>query len=70
MKKTLSLLLGLILLGMPAAAQENLGQRSFKEVDVIAFCSYEEWHPDYYMLDNNWQILCALRTPHAMPWPT
>lgn len=51
---------------MPAAAQENLGQRSFKEVDVIAFCSYEEWHPDYYMLDNNWQILCALRTPHAL----
>lgn len=66
MKRTLSALLGFFLLGAPAVAQEDLEQRSFKEVDVMAFCSYEEWHPDYYMLDNNWQILCALRTPHAL----
>lgn len=66
MKKTLSMLMGLILLGMPTVAQEDLGQRPFKEMDICAFCKYSEWHPDYYILDNNWQILCALRTPHAL----
>ena len=66
MNRILSALAGLILLGSPALAQEDLGKRPFKEMDATAFCNYQKWHPNNYMLDNNWQILCALRTPRTM----
>ena len=53
---------------LQAQAQENLGERSFKEMDATAFCSYIDFHPEDYLLDNNWQILCAFREPHPLSY--
>ena len=37
------------------------------EWDVTAFCSYNSYHPNNYLYaDNNWEILCALRTEHLL----
>lgn len=49
-------------------AQEKLGERAFKEMDATAFCSYTDFHPESYLLDNNWEILCALREPHPLSY--
>lgn len=40
--------------------------RPFKEFSTTAFCKYSSFHPSQYITDNNWDILCAYRTPGAV----
>ncbi len=45
-------------------AQEEV--KPFDEFEPIAFCSFNQYHPfDYIRMDNNWQLLYALRTPQT-----
>lgn len=37
--------------------------RPYKDFSTTAFCSYSSFHPSQYITDNNWDILCAFRTP-------
>lgn len=40
--------------------------RPYKDFSTTAFCSYSSFHPSQYITDNNWDILCAFRTPGAV----
>lgn len=37
--------------------------RPYGDFSTTAFCSYSSFHPSQYITDNNWDILCAFRTP-------
>lgn len=58
-------MLGLIFAPLIAYGNENdsIVNRPYKLFDVTAFCSYQNYHPSQYIKDNNWDILCAFRTP-------
>lgn len=59
------------LLFLFASIRLTVAQHSIKplsEWDITAFCSYDSYHPyDYLKADNNWEILCALKTEHSLP---
>lgn len=44
-------------------ANDSILGRPFKEFSTTAYCSYSYFHPSQYITDNNWDILCAYRTP-------
>lgn len=37
--------------------------RPYEQFDVTAYCSYSSFHPNHYLTDNNWDIICAFITP-------
>jgi hypothetical protein len=45
-----------------AESNDILG-RPYEDFSTTAFCSYSSYHPSTYITDNNWDILCAFRTP-------
>ena len=59
-----------LLLSLFASIKMIVAQNTIKpllEWDVTAFCSYNSYHPyNYLNADNNWEILCALRTEHLL----
>lgn len=62
MKKPILLSVIMCMVFMQLKAQDTL--RPFNDWESIAFCSFEEHHPFYYInLDNNWEIMYNLRTP-------
>lgn len=59
-----------LLLSLFASIKFTVAQNPIKplsEWDITAFCSYNSYHPyNYLKADNNWEILCALRTEHLL----
>lgn len=58
-----------VIVGLNAYAQskpEKIVGRPFDQFSTTAFCSYKRFHPSQYIVDNNWDILCAFRIPGAM----
>lgn len=43
------------------AADTQVMRRPFSEFAKTAFCAYGQFHPSEYIIDNNWDILCAFR---------
>lgn len=46
-----------------AQKQDSIIGRPYKSFDPTAFCSYKTFHPNEFLTDNNWDILCAFIRP-------
>jgi len=46
---------------LPSQAATQVLRRPFSEFAKTAFCTYGQFHPSQYIIDNNWDILCAFR---------
>ncbi len=46
----------------PVGGDSIIG-RPYKSFDATAYCRYINYHPAAYLTDNNWDILCAFRSP-------
>lgn len=48
---------------LPSRAATPVLHRPFSDFAKTAFCTYGQFHPSQYIIDNNWDILCAFRQP-------
>ena len=46
---------------LPSRAATPVLHRPFSDFAKTAFCTYGQFHPSQYIIDNNWDILCAFR---------
>lgn len=46
-----------------SATVDSIVGRPYRDFSTTAYCSYSSFHPSQYMVDNNWDILCAFTTP-------
>lgn len=63
--------IGCLLLSLFVSIKLTVAQNPINplsEWDITAFCSYDSYHPyNYLKADNNWEILCALKTERLLP---
>lgn len=59
----LHILAFIALISANAQNTASLVGRPYNAFDVTAFCSYDSFHPNDYLTDNNWDILCAFVEP-------
>lgn len=67
MNKLIYIIFGLIIStccnALDVMASDSIIGRPFRDFSTTAFCLYSSFHPSQYIADNNWDILCAYRTP-------
>lgn len=63
--KTVFTILGLLFSSSVIGQSSQI--RPYNDWETIAYCSYDSYHPSQYAkIDNNWEILYALRTPMSI----